>query len=78
MHYGTRLREYIDKSMWNQSEVAGHLGVPKTTLGGWLRQEYPKLENIEKVCKILGISLGEFFDDQGAYELLRVLREVVK
>jgi transcriptional regulator with XRE-family HTH domain len=61
--YGKRLKEVIKKSGINQRELSKIINTPETTISGWIKQYYPPLENIEKVCNALKISLSDFFMD---------------
>ena len=61
MKYGSRLREIIKNSDFNQVELAEKIGVSKSTISFWINAEYPPVDGIEAVCNVLGISLYRFF-----------------
>lgn len=61
MKYGSRLREVIKDSEYNQVELAEKIGVSKSTISFWINAEYPPLDGIEKVCNEIGMPLYAFF-----------------
>lgn len=82
MKYGSRLREIIKAHPINQAEVADKIGVSKSTISFWINSEYPPLDGIEAVCKVIGIPLYKFFmTDEDVKELTGVdpeFLEIVK
>ena len=61
MKYGSRLRELIKSSNFNQVEVAEKIGVSKSTISFWINSEYPPLDGVESVCNALDMPLYRFF-----------------
>ena len=62
--FGEKLRQERMKLGMSQEELAARAGVHRTYIGMIERAEKNiTLENIEKVCKALNVSLGEFFED---------------
>ena len=57
----TRLRQ---KRNWTEYELAKYCGVSQSTISSWYRkQQVPTLQNIEKICRGMGITLSQFFDE---------------
>ena len=57
----TRLRQ---KRNWTEYELAKYCGVSQSTISSWYRkQQVPTLQNIEKICRGIGITLSQFFDE---------------
>lgn len=61
MKYGSRLREIIKGSSFNQVELAEKIGVSKSTISFWINSEFPPLEGIESICNALEIPVYRFF-----------------
>jgi len=68
MHYGNKLKWLIKNKGLSQRDVAQRLNVPETTLSGWTLNEYPPLDAIESVCRVLQIPVSRFFaEDSDSY-----------
>ena len=62
--FGEKLRQERIRLGMSQEELAARAGVHRTYIGMIERAEKNiTLENIEKVCKALNITLGDFFKD---------------
>jgi len=62
IEFGKKVREERLKQGFSQEELAEKAGVHRTYIGMIERGEKNiTLENIEKICKSLNISIGEFF-----------------
>ena len=62
--FGERVRQRRIESGMSQEELAARAGVHRTYIGMIERAEKNiTLENIERVCKALNVSLGDFFRD---------------
>ena len=61
--FGQRVRDERLKLKISQEELAARAGVHRTYIGMVERAEKNiTLENINKICKALGLSLGKFFE----------------
>jgi len=68
MNYGDRLKWIIKNRGFSQRDVALKLGIAETTLSPWISKEFPPLEAIESVCRILQIPVSRFFaEDSDSY-----------
>lgn len=62
--FGGKVRQRRIELGISQEELAARAGVHRTYIGMIERAEKNiTLENIEKVCKALNISIGKFFED---------------
>ena len=61
--FGNRVRDERTKLGISQEELAARAGLHRTYIGMIERAEKNiTLENIAKVCKALGLSIGDFFE----------------
>jgi transcriptional regulator with XRE-family HTH domain len=61
--FGNRVRDERTKLGISQEELAARAGLHRTYIGMIERAEKNiTLENIQKVCKALGLSIGDFFE----------------
>jgi transcriptional regulator with XRE-family HTH domain len=68
MNYGDRLKWIIKNRGFSQRDVSLKLGIAETTLSTWISKEFPPLEAIESVCRILEIPVSRFFaEDSDSY-----------
>ena len=64
VRFGRKVRDGRTKLGLSQEELAARAGVHRTYIGMIERAEKNiTLENIEKVCKALGLSVNDFFED---------------
>lgn len=64
IRFGQRVRDERIKRGISQEELAARAGVHRTYIGMIERAEKNiTLENIEKVCKALDLSISDFFKD---------------
>jgi len=64
IRFGQKVRVERMKLHLSQEELASRAGVHRTYIGMVERAEKNiTLENIEKVCKALGLSISDFFTD---------------
>lgn len=61
--YGSRLKYYINRSGMTQQYVANQAEIPESSLSNFIRQEYPPLDAVVKVCAALDVPLNVFFSD---------------
>ena len=64
VRFGQKVRNERMKQGLSQEALASRAGVHRTYIGMIERAEKNiTLENIEKICKALGLSIGDFFND---------------
>jgi len=64
VRFGNKVREERTKLGISQEELAARAGVHRTYIGMIERAEKNiTLENIEKICKALNLTIGDFFTD---------------
>lgn len=64
IRFGQKVRDERTKLGISQEELAARAGVHRTYIGMIERAEKNiTLENIEKVCKALHLSISDFFED---------------
>lgn len=64
VRFGNKVRDERTKIGISQEELAARAGVHRTYIGMIERAEKNiTLENIEKVCKALDLSISDFFED---------------
>ena len=62
--FGSKVRVERKKLGLSQEALAARAGVHRTYIGMIERAEKNiTLENIEKICNALGLSIGDFFND---------------
>jgi len=68
MNYGSRLKWLIKNKGFSQRDIAVELGVPESTMSHWTTTDYPPLDQIESICRILQIPVSRFFaEDSDQY-----------
>jgi transcriptional regulator with XRE-family HTH domain len=73
MKYGSRLRELIKISEFNQAELADKIGVSKSTISFWINSEFPPLDGIESVCNAIDMPIYRFFmSDKNVEEFMGI------
>jgi transcriptional regulator with XRE-family HTH domain len=61
--FGQRVRQLRHTQGLSQEELAHHVGLHRTYMGGIERGERnPSLKNIAKIARALGVSLSELFN----------------
>lgn len=66
-----RLKELVNKRGWSYYKLSQMSGVTQSSISYILGEDKnPSLENLERLCDALGISLSEFFDASGKYQIL--------
>lgn len=64
IRFGNKVRDERTKLGISQEELAARAGVHRTYIGMIERAEKNiTLENVEKVCKALDLSISDFFED---------------
>lgn len=52
---------------WSEYELATQADIPQSTISTWYRKnQQPTIASLEKICKGLGITLSQFFAEEGA------------
>jgi len=68
MNYGSRLKWLIKNKGFSQRDIAVELGVPESNMSYWTTTDYPPLDQIESICRILQIPVSRFFaEDSDQY-----------
>ena len=56
---------------WSEYQLAEESGVAQSTISSWYRKGiYPSIPTLEKVCNAFGISLAQFFIEEGEMQVL--------
>ncbi len=68
------------KRNWSEYELAKNAGIPQSTISTWYRKnQIPSIPTLEKVCQGFGITLSQFFAEDGeAVFLTEEEREVLE
>ena len=57
------------KRGWSEYELAKNAQYPQSTINNWYRRDLePTLFSIERVCNAFGITLSQFFKEEGSDE----------
>ena len=71
MKFGERLKRLIDEKGSSQKELAAKIDKNDQTVSSWVTGlSSPTAFDIEKICKILGITAGELFGEPALPEKL--------
>ncbi len=64
-----RIEEERLKRGWTEYQLAVNSGLTQSTISTWKKRSLqPNIASIEKICSGLGISLSEFFHQDGVIE----------
>ena len=66
--YGKKIRQLRKNAGLKQADLARLLGVSRPNISFWENADYPPLEAINKICKVLGIEIWKFFTDESFVE----------
>ena len=59
-----RIERERTRRRWTEYTLAKNSGIAQSTISTWYcRQLQPSIASIEKICRGLGITLSEFFED---------------
>lgn len=62
------LRRLLYDSEKSQADLARDLGLPKTTISGWLNgARIPRMETIDRLCDYFGVSRSDLMDGKNGY-----------
>jgi transcriptional regulator with XRE-family HTH domain len=66
-----RIAQLRDKRGWSDYRLTKEAGLPQSTLSNLYRRgNSPTIPTLETICTALGITLAEFFTDDGAATVL--------
>lgn len=52
---------------WSEYQLSEYAGITQSTISSWTRQNViPSITNLEKICDAFGITLSQFFMEDGA------------
>ncbi len=52
---------------WSEYELAMQANIPQSTISTWYRKsQQPTIASLEKICKGLGITISQFFAEEGS------------
>lgn len=78
MDQGQRLKYLIDHSDKSNTEVARLSGISEAALYLYFKQKEIDSNKLQKICKVMGWGLEEFFPEFKSSELLRKENETLK
>lgn len=61
--YGEKIKILRKKAGLSQAELADMVGVSRPNISFWENAEFPPLDAINRLCKVLNIEIWEFFID---------------
>jgi transcriptional regulator with XRE-family HTH domain len=62
-----KIRKYRIERNWTEYQLAEKSELPQSTISSWYRKnQVPTIPSLEKICKAFGITLAQFFTDDGA------------
>ena len=66
MNAKLRIRELMADRQWSEYRLALESGLSQSTIGGWYRShQTPTIQTLDKICRGLGITLSQFFAEDG-------------
>lgn len=78
-NFGRRLREIRKSKGYNQSQLAGAIGIEANAISQLeLGERLPKKENLEKLCKVLEIEPKDLFDFGHLKTKEELLKDITK
>jgi transcriptional regulator with XRE-family HTH domain len=73
--YGKIIKQLRKNAGLNQADLAQMVGVSRPNISFWENAVYPPLEAIDKICKVFGIELWQFFTYEGSDPQAGILPE---
>ena len=65
-----RIKELLDARGWSLYELSKRSGIAQTTLANmWKRNTEPTIPTLKAVCSAYGITMAQFFAEDGLVEL---------
>ncbi|WP_207717370.1 helix-turn-helix domain-containing protein [Anaerosporobacter faecicola] len=69
-----RIKELLDERKWSMYKLAKLSGISQSTLSNlFIRNNDPSISTLEDICKAFGITLSQFFANEG--ELVYLTKE---
>ena len=66
-----RIKKLRDLRGWNDNELANKSGISSASISAWHTKGYePSVHSLELVCEAFGITLSQFFMEEGEAILL--------
>ena len=66
MNAKLRIRKLMADRQWSEYRLALESGLSQSTIGGWYRShQTPTIQTLDKICRGLGITLSQFFAEDG-------------
>jgi transcriptional regulator with XRE-family HTH domain len=69
--YGKKIKQLRKNAGLKQADLAKLVGVSRPNISFWENADYPPLEAINKICKVLGMELWRFFSEDPPENQLR-------
>ena len=70
-------RERLSRG-WSENALAENSGLTQSTISTWRRRNlHPNAASLEKICSGLGISLSQFFQEEGSVSLTPNQKEIL-
>ena len=74
-----RLRQLMDERGWSIYKVAKEADIPWSTIRNmYKRSTDPSISTLESICKSMGMTLSQFFDDQNEMSLNDEQRQLLE
>lgn len=75
MTLGQKLKAARKKSEYTQMQLAELVGVKKSSISNWERDlNRPSTDMVQKLCDVLGVQPGYFFENGGTQQQLEGVR----
>jgi len=77
--YGKKLKWLIKNKGFSQRDIAIKLGLPESTISALMYKEFPDLEKIDAICKVLNVPISRIFlsDTDSLIEVTEQERELL-
>lgn len=78
--YGKKLKWLIRNKGFSQRDIAARLGLPESTVSALMYKEFPDLEKIDAICKVLNVPISRIFmsDTDNIVEVTDQERDLLK
>lgn len=72
MHIQERIKQLMDEKAWSDYKLAKEANLPQSTISHlFKRNNAPTFPTIDAICQAFGITLAQFFADEGEAVALR-------
>jgi transcriptional regulator with XRE-family HTH domain len=76
--YGKRIKQLRKDAGLSQEDLALKVGVSRPNISFWENADFPPLEAIDRVCKVLGMDIWKFFlTDEAITKVIDIPRESI-